>query len=121
MKCYISHPPPIYNITKRAFYGFQQKTITLLAIFCIIASAGVVCAADQDGYAGRNYDMVDADGLDSGQSLPLENQTGNVTNNATQNMTASHKMPLTDNAVIVLLVVVGIIGGYTVMRRNKEI
>ena len=39
-----------------------KKLLTLLAIFCVIASAGVVCAEDvsQDGYAGSNYDMDQA-------------------------------------------------------------
>ena len=49
---------------------FSKKLLTLLAIFCVIASAGVVCAADvssnglddnqysipQEGYAGSQYD-----------------------------------------------------------------
>ena len=48
----------------------SKKLLTLLAIFCVIASAGVVCAADvssnglddnqysipQEGYAGSQYD-----------------------------------------------------------------
>lgn len=75
-----------------------KKLLTLLAIFCIIASAGVVCAADagtDGGYAGSNYeDMNGAAGsqymneaetagtnqdiLEPGNGLPLENQTGYV-------------------------------------------
>ena len=121
----------------------NKKLLTLLAIFCIIASAGIVCAADQGGYAGSNYDMAEADGLEPGNGLPLENQTGNITGNttgnttgnatgnttgnttenvtanATQNVTASHKMPITGNPIIALLAVVGIVGGYAVIRRNK--
>ena len=38
---------------------FSKKLLALLAIFCIIASAGVVCAADSDindGWAGMQYE-----------------------------------------------------------------
>ena len=34
---------------------FNKKLLSILAIFCIIASAGIVCAADSNGYAGSNY------------------------------------------------------------------
>ena len=83
----------------------NKKLLTLLAIFCLIASAGVVCAADyDDGYAGINYeDMNGVSGsqyddtndtvLEPGAGLPLENQTnpmaGNDTNNATGNTTGN--------------------------------
>ncbi|MBQ6512720.1 hypothetical protein [Methanobrevibacter sp.] len=93
---------------------FNKKLLTLLAIFCLIVSAGVVCAADQDGYAGSNYDMAEADGLEPGNGLPLENQTGyvpldadgnpilnatgNATGNATQNVTANVTANVTNNA-----------------------
>ena len=33
----------------------SKKLLTLLAIFCVIASAGVVCAADNGDYLGSNY------------------------------------------------------------------
>jgi LPXTG-motif cell wall-anchored protein len=42
--------------------NLSKKLLTLLAIFCVIASAGVVCAADNDGgYVGIDYvdDMGD--------------------------------------------------------------
>ena len=38
---------------------FSKKLLTLLAIFCVIASATAVCAADvnaDDGYVGTSYD-----------------------------------------------------------------
>ena len=42
--------------------NLSKKLLTLLAIFCVIASAGVVCAADNDGgYVGSDY----ADGMGS--------------------------------------------------------
>ena len=98
--------------------NLNKKILTLLAIFCIIASAGLAFAADQDGYAGINYE--DSNGvsgsqyyvneanqttLEPGAGLPLENQTGyvpldangnpihnatniNGTGNATSNATA---------------------------------
>lgn len=46
-----------------------KKLLTLLAIFCVIASAGVVCAEDTDyqgGWAGSNYDDGMGD-VDEGQ------------------------------------------------------
>ena len=101
----------------------NKKLLTLLAIFCLIVSAGVVCAADQDGYAGINYQNMNgvsgsqyavADGLEPGNGLPLENQTGyvpldadgnpilnatgNATGNATQNVTANVTANVTNNA-----------------------
>ena len=101
----------------------NKKLLTLLAIFCLIVSAGVVCAADQDGYAGINYQNMNgvsgsqyavADGLEPGNGLPLENQTGyvpldadgnpilnatgNATGNATQNVTANVTTNVTGNA-----------------------
>ena len=42
----------------------SKKLLTLLAIFCVIASAGVVCAADSDGgYLATDYadDLGDVD------------------------------------------------------------
>ena len=102
---------------------FNKKLLTLLAIFCLIVSAGVVCAADQDGYAGINYQNMNgvsgsqyavADGLEPGNGLPLENQTGyvpldadgnpilnatgNATGNATHNVTGNVTANVTGNA-----------------------
>ena len=101
----------------------NKKLLTLLAIFCLIVSAGVVCAADQDGYAGINYQNMNgvsgsqyavADGLEPGNGLPLENQTGyvpldadgnpilnatgNATGNATHNVTGNVTANVTGNA-----------------------
>ena len=101
----------------------NKKLLTLLAIFCLIVSAGVVCAADQDGYAGINYQNMNgvsgsqyavADGLEPGNGLPLENQTGyvpldadgnpilnatgNATGNATHNVTGNVTANVTANA-----------------------
>ena len=80
--------------------NFNKKLLTLLAIFCVIVSAGVVCAADQGGYAGCNYQ--DENGvcgsqyyvneknvtLEPGAGLPLENQT-NPYQNATHTVAAN--------------------------------
>ena len=69
--------------------NFNKKLLTLLAIFCVIASAGIVCAADFDGgYAGSHYyenehpAYADQNGLEPGNGLPIENQTGYVPVNA---------------------------------------
>ena len=35
--------------------NLTKKLLTLLAIFCVIASATAVCAADDGGYAGSQY------------------------------------------------------------------
>ncbi|WP_407377090.1 hypothetical protein [Methanobrevibacter sp.] len=35
--------------------NLSKKLLTLLAIFCVIASAGVACAADNSGFTGSNY------------------------------------------------------------------
>lgn len=93
----------------------SKKLLSLLAIFCVIASAGVACAADVgsgdgviDGYAGMQYgaaaddavledgitqdDAAGADTLEPGNGLPLENQTGpvgNTTSNAVGNATGN--------------------------------
>lgn len=95
----------------------KTKLLTLLSIFCIIASAGVVCATDSindGGYAGINYQDTNGvsgsqyyvneenaagDGsqnvVEPGNGLPIENQTsyvplnntGNATSNSTGNVT----------------------------------
>ena len=135
----------------------NKKLLTLLAIFCLIVSAGVVCAADQDGYAGINYQIMNgvsgsqyavADGLEPGNGLPLENQTGPVGNatsnvvgnstgnatgnttgnatvhaagaptNTTGNATAHHSMPATGNPILALFAVTAVLGGYAVLRRK---
>ena len=95
----------------------KRKLLVLLAIFCIIGSAGLVCAAEDGGFAGSDYQyMNDVNGsqaydggyagsnydggyagsqyynnAEPGNGLPLENQTnpfaGNATGNATGNST----------------------------------
>ncbi len=98
--------------------NFNKKLLTLLAIFCVIASAGFVCAADnidsgsnsQDGIllgesvnepaeidSDVSQDDVNQTDLEPGAGLPLENQTAplaNETGNATGNTTGN----TTDNA-----------------------
>ena len=88
----------------------KRKLLVLLAIFCVIGSAGIVCAADNSSYDGNYYQ--DMNGIDESQNandnggyagsqyyknaepgagLPLENKTnpyaGNATNDATGNST----------------------------------
>ena len=97
------------NIIKKVIImAISRKLLTLLAIFCVIASAGIVCAADQGGYAGSNYQDMNGvsgsqyyvnngDNLEPGAGLPLENQTGyvpldnngNPITNATANTTVA--------------------------------
>ena len=128
---------------------FSKKLLTLLAIFCVIASATAVCAADvnaDDGYVGTSYDGMNGvsesqnqdDGgwagsqynetLENGTHVPSAgaptNTTGNSTtpveHNTTANATStSHNLLATGNPILVLLVVNAIIGGYAVLRRRK--
>lgn len=99
----------------------KRKLLVLLAIFCVIGSAGVVCAADNSSYDGNYYQ--DMNGIDESQNandnggyagsqyynnaepgagLPLENQTnpyaGNATNDATGNMTGNATNNATGNS-----------------------
>ena len=37
------------------YYGFFKKILAILAIFCVLVSAGAVCAADDFGQLGSNY------------------------------------------------------------------
>ncbi len=37
------------------YYGSFKKNIAILAIFCVLVSAGAVCAADDFGQLGSNY------------------------------------------------------------------
>ena len=89
----------------------NKKLLALLAIFCVIVSASAVCAADNDGYAGSNYQDTNGvsdvgngtaidgnqDALEPGAGLPLENQTNNVTANTTDNATGNTTGNATNN------------------------
>ena len=87
----------------------NKQILTLFAIFCIIASAGIVCAADHGGYTGGNHhNMNGVDGsqynahevkvLEPGNGLLLENQTAPVHVNATGNATSHIAANATANA-----------------------
>ena len=99
----------------------KTKLLTLCAIFCVIVSAGVVCATDSiddGGYAGINYE--DANGVsgsqyyvnegnaagdagqqvvDSGNTSHITNQTGNVPLNSTGNATGNTTGNATNHTV----------------------
>lgn len=105
---------------------FNKKLFSILAIFCIIASAGIVCAADsgnfagndngslngeydQNGYAGMHYSENEQDGYagsqyynnaEPGNGLPLENQTNPYAGNATHNATGNATGNATQNATV---------------------
>ena len=82
--------------------NFNKKLLTLLAIFCVIVSAGVACAADHGGFAGSNYE--DSNGvsgsqyyvnegnvtLEPGNGLPLENQTNPYANTSNTAVAANN-------------------------------
>ena len=121
----------------------SKKLLSLLAIFCVIASAGVVCAADADidsgndvmgyaaddsGWAGSQYDDGEQGGWAGSQyNETLENAAAGEPSNATadsvaQNMTAnatsSHTMLSTGNPILALFAVSAVLGGYAVLRRK---
>lgn len=98
---------------------FNKKLLSILAIFCIIASAGIVCAADSNGYAGSNYQDNGFSGsqynedyaggyagsnyyenAEPGNGLPLENQTNPFVGNATHNATGNATGEPTQNATV---------------------
>lgn len=121
--------------------NLSKKLLTLLAIFCVIASAGVVCAADNDGgyvgsdyadgmgsYAGSNY-QDDGGWAGSQYNETAENAAANQTapaageptgaTNMTANATSSHTMLATGNPILILLGVSAVLGGAAVLRRKN--
>lgn len=117
--------------------NIRNNLLILLAIFCVVVSAGAVCAANYG--AGETQTVLEhGAGLplekqtipEPGAGLPLENQTAPVTGNATgnatvhtvgnatgnatgntTNATANHNsiLPATGNPILVLLAVTAII------------
>ena len=124
----------------------SKKLLALLAVFCIIASAGVACAADNvtdNGWAESQFNetgvgheggpYIDPDYAHhepaAGEPTNATNATGNSTGhaaghpinttNTTNNTTATHKMPATGNPVLVLLGASALLGGCAALRRRK--
>ena len=57
----------------------KRNLLVLLAIFCVVASAGIACAADNGSYAESNFQGVNGvsitqQGLEPGTELDLVNQ-----------------------------------------------
>lgn len=98
--------------------NLNKKLLILLAIFCLIASAGFVCAADysdsgnnsqdeillgvsNDEHVGVDSDIPQDDAnqqtLEPGAGLSLENQTG-LSDNSTGNVTDNTAGNTTGNA-----------------------
>jgi LPXTG-motif cell wall-anchored protein len=120
--------------------NLSKKLLTLLAIFCVIASAGVVCAADNDGgyvgidyvddmgdYAGSQYDdggwagsqyNETAENAAANQTAPAAGEPTGTTN-MTANATSSHTMLATGNPILILLGVSAVLGGAAVLRRKN--
>lgn len=130
------------------YYGSFKKILAILAIFCVLVSAGAVCAADDfgqlgsnyaddSGYAGSNY-QDDGGWAGSQYNETLENATANAageptnatnaTNitaqaageptNATNATESVQSMLATGNPILILLVVVAVLGGYVVYKRR---
>lgn len=120
--------------------NLSKKLLTLLAIFCVIASAGVVCAADNDGgyvgidyvddmgdYAGSQYDdggwagsqyNETAENAAANQIAPAAGEPTGATN-MTASVTSSHTMLATGNPILILLGVSAVFGGAVVLRRKN--
>ena len=127
----------------------KNKIFAILAIFCLIASACAVSAANDtnstytdDMYneypteihetnnATDNSSDLDAEAIHDSMILPPDyahsemNATGhaageNATATNTTNATQTHTMPATGNPILVLLAVGAIFGGAEVYRRRK--
>ena len=127
----------------------KNKIFAILAIFCLIASACAVSAANEtnstytdDMYneypteihetnnATDNSSDLDAEAIHDSMILPPDyahsemNATGhaageNSTATNTTNATQTHTMPATGNPILVLLAVGAIFGGAEVYRRRK--
>ena len=91
----------------------NTKILALLAIICVIAAAGIVCAADNNvnagshyhnmnGVSGSQYNAHEVKVLEPGNGLPLENQTApahvNATGNATSHVAVNATTNVTGNA-----------------------
>ena len=118
----------------------SKKLLTLLALFCVIASAGVVCAEDvsDGGYAGIQYNdsggwagsqyQDDKGGwagsqynatVENAAAHPTTVSAGNqVVNNTTANTTTNHLMHAAGNPILALLAVSAVLGGYAVIKRK---
>ena len=124
---------------------FSKKLLVLLAIFCVIASAGLVCAEESDGggYAGSQYQdeggyagsqyQDDGGWAGSQYNETLENATAaanqtaqNGTSQVTENTTASAPantttpfgMLATGIPIILVAVIVVIAAGVLISRRK---
>ncbi len=128
---------------------FRKKLLTLLAIFCVIASAGVVCAADasadgnlgidyadEGGYAGSQYQdggyagsQYQDDGGWAGSQYNETLENGNATSqfgageptNTTGNTTnaTTSKMLATGNPILLIIGATAILGGCGVALRKR--
>ena len=129
---------------------FSKKLLTLLAVFCVIASATAVCAADvnaDDGYVGTSYDGMNGvsesqnqdDGgwagsqynetLENGTHVPSAgaptNTTGNTTTPVEHNTTANATSSTSHNLLatgnpILVLLVVNAIIGGYAVLRRRK-
>ena len=121
----------------------SKKILAILAIFCVLVSAGAVCAADDfgqlgsnyadddSGYAGSNYEdggyagsnyQDDGGWAGSQYNETLENATANAAGEPTNATNATvgsvHSMLATGNPILILLAVGAVLGGYVVFKRK---
>lgn len=115
----------------------SKKILAILAIFCVLASAGAVCAADDfgsfgfgyaddnSGYAGSQYNetlenaTANAAGEPTNASNTTEQAAGEPTNTTNATSSVPQSMLATGNPIILLTAVGAALGGYTVLKREK--
>ena len=119
---------------------FKIKAMTILAIFCVLISAGSACAAEDIATNSDDVLSIDMDnnviGVDEStgdiadDGVPhhadgtnatggFSNETGNTTSsgNSTNGTVTTHTLPATGNPILALLAVCSLIGVYTIKRK----
>ena len=107
------------------------KAMTILAIFCLLISAGSACAAEDIATNSDDVLSIDMDNnvigvdestgdiADDGVTGGFSNETGNTTRsgNSTNGTATTHTLPATGNPILALLAVCSLIGVYTIKRK----
>ena len=106
------------------------KAMTILAIFCVLISAGSACAAEDIATNSDDVLSIDMDnnviGVDESTGDIADdgvggfsNETGNTTSsgNSTNGTATTHTLPATGNPILALLAVCSLIGVYTIKRK----
>ena len=95
------------------------KAMTILAIFCVLISAGSACAAED--IATNSDDVLSID-MDN-NVIGVDESTGDIADdgvssgNSTNGTATTHTLPATGNPILALLAVCSLIGVYTIKRK----